>query len=153
MTERTKTYRLIAAAGGARKRPRITGTRVAVVPSSAEVWRALLERLAELESAAEDEGIHLSEASEHDLKHFLSTHSFSRRPYLSLLENGNLRVLWKNAEGEQIGLQFRGGQEVQFVLFAKRHAPKTMARSAGRDTLAGIDRQIDAADLWRLLRV
>jgi hypothetical protein len=108
-------------------------------------------RIDDLKSEAQAEGYAVSAASEKDLFTFLDTKVFTRRPLVTLLDNGNLRVLWRNAEGEQIGLQFRGNKQVQYVLFARRQTGNFIARSSGRDTLANIGRQIDVNDLARLM--
>lgn len=62
-----------------------------------------------------------------------------KRPFITLLDNGNIRILWKNQEGEQIGLQFLGGKQVQYVLFALRENG-IMARASGRDTINGVNK-------------
>lgn len=108
-------------------------------------------RIDELKSAAQLEDQPVNAASEKDLLAFLNTKLFARRPYITLLDNGNLRALWKNSAGEQIGLQFRGGKTVQYVFFSRRaDGPPFVARCSGRDTLANIDRLIEAHDLAQL---
>ncbi len=66
----------------------------------------------------------VSQASLSDLHLFLTQISFSRRPAIYLLDNGNFRAVWKNAENEQAALQFRGGGIVQCVFFSKREVPQ-----------------------------
>jgi len=116
-----------------------------------KAFRAAKARIMELKDDARAEGYGVSAASENDLLAFLNGRVFTRRPFITLLDNGNLRALWKNAEGEQIGLQFRGGKQVQYVLFARRKDEGFMARASGRDSLAGIERQIEAHNLGRLM--
>jgi hypothetical protein len=111
---------------------------------------ATRERLRELKTDAKSEGHPISMESEKDLIAFLKSVAFTRRPFISLLDNGNLRAVWK-IEGEQIGIQFRGAGEVQFVLFAKRPETRFVARSSGRDTIWDIARQIEAYGLKRLM--
>lgn len=108
-------------------------------------------RIDDLKVIADEEGIDVCVESEHDLWSFLGSVTFTQRPYVTLLDNGNLRAIWKNADYEQIGLQFRGNREVQFVLFSLRTPEGFMARSAGRDTLQNVVRHIDCNDLSRLL--
>ena len=108
-------------------------------------------RVAELKADAVDDGIAISPESEQDLWSFLDSAGAIRRPYIGLLDNGNFRAVWRNAEGEQIGLQFRGGNEVQYVLFARRPPSHFIARSAGRDVLANMGPWIDVHGLRRLL--
>lgn len=108
------------------------------------------ERVDRLRNIAADEGLEISIDSERDLWSFLDSLDFTRRPYLVLLDNGNLRAVWKNAEREQIGIQFTGQGLVQYVLFSLRLPDRFMARASGRDTPKNIWRQIEAHDLWRL---
>lgn len=116
-----------------------------------KAFGAAMARLSELKVDARAEGYTVSPKSEKDLLEFLNSRIFTRRPFITLLDNGNLRALWKNAEGEQIGLQFLGAHKVQYVLFAKRIRGEFMARASGRDTLSDIDRQIEAHNLGRLM--
>jgi hypothetical protein len=116
-----------------------------------KAFNAAKARISDLKVDARAEGHQVSAASESDLWAFLNTKVFIHRPYITLLDNGNLRALWKNSEGEQIGLQFRGSKEVQYVLFARRQNGDFIARASGRDTLANIGRQIDAHELRRLM--
>lgn len=113
--------------------------------------RAATARIRELKADARAEGHTVSAASEEDLQAFLDGYVFTRRPFITLLDNGNLRALWKNAAGEQIGIQFRGGKQVQYVFFARRDGGDFMARVSGRDSLADIGRQIEALNLGRLM--
>jgi len=65
-----------------------------------------------------------SQNSLSDLFLFMSQISFDRRPAIYLLDNGNFRTVWKNAENEQAALQFRGDDIVHCVFFLKRKAPQ-----------------------------
>jgi len=116
-----------------------------------EAARAVTVRIHELRTDARAEGQPISAASEADLLAFLTDCVFTRRPFITLLDNGNLRALWKNAAREQIGIQFRGGGLVQYVFFSRRGGQDFMARVSGRDRLADIGRQIDALNLGRLM--
>ena len=122
-------------------------------PSAGGLPASIGRRLAELAAIADDDGVGVSAESRKDLSRFLSTKSGVKPPSLYLLDNGNLRAVWWNDRGEQLALQFRGGGEVQYVIFAKREdAPGGMGRSSGRDGFHGIDRLIDAFDARRLMR-
>lgn len=121
------------------------------ISDTSRMWEEIERRIEDLKAIAADEGIDVSTDSERDLRLFLSSLAFMRRPCVVLLDNGNFRAMWKNTDCEQIGLQFQGGGQVQFVLFALRLPERFMARSTGRDTLECVQRQIDAHDLRRLL--
>jgi hypothetical protein len=117
-------------------------------PPPRETTRA---RIDALRKAAEDEEIQVHDSSENDLHRFLLTWSGASDPRMSLLDNGNFRILWDSEDGRQIGLQFLGNDSVQFVLFAKREGADQLSRSAGRDTVDGVVRQIRGLDLLSLL--
>ena len=92
-----------------------------------------------------------SDSSLADLRSFLESHPFGERPAIFLLDDGNLRAVWRNADKEQVGLQFLGGGIVQFVMFVRRRQPPMMSRSAGTDTLTAIRRLIKNNDCDHLL--
>jgi hypothetical protein len=92
-----------------------------------------------------------SEPSLADLRLFLDSFPFAERPAIFLLDDGNLRAVWRNAEKEQVGLQFLGGGIVQFVMFVQRQRPPMMSRSAGTDTLTAIRGLIKNKDCDHLL--
>ena len=116
-----------------------------------EARRAVKARIDGLKDLATEEGVEISAASESDLCAFLDSVLPSRRPYIALLDNGNFRAVWRNSEQEQVGLQFLGDSEVQYVLFALRPPNRFMARAAGRDVLTYIERWIEGYGLSRLM--
>jgi len=108
-------------------------------------------RLRELRIDAESSGEPFSDASLDDLWVFLDSFPNATRPAIFLLDNGNLRALWKNEAKEQVGLQFLGNGEVQFVIFSQRQNPPIMAREAGAGPLSAIRAVIAEMDGERLL--
>ena len=108
-------------------------------------------RIEKLKGLAAEECIKFSEESERDLRLFLASVEFTRRPYIALLDNGNFRAIWRNANREQIGLQFRGHDLVQYVLFALRSSDRFMAQATGRDKLLNVRRMIEVQGLGRLM--
>ncbi len=109
------------------------------------------ERIAELSSDATLDGISLNNSSQRDFWTFLSAQDFFSKGKLFLLDNGNLRAVWKSETGDQIGLQFLGNEAIQYVLFKHRPRAEKVSRGAGRDTLDGIRDQIAALDLANLI--
>jgi hypothetical protein len=79
-----------------------------------------------------------SESSLADLRSLLDSLPYVERPAIFLLDDGNLRAVWRNVDKEQVGLQFRGGGIVQFVMFVRRKQPPIMSRISGTDTLSAI---------------
>jgi hypothetical protein len=130
----------------------------AIVNKAAELWKRQLitkthieYRLRELHLDALRDAEPFSESSLADLRSFLTTLQLTERPSIFLLDNGNLRLLWRNDAKEQVGLQFLGDGVVQFVMFAQRHNPPIMSRIAGADVLSAIRRRIADNDSDRLL--
>ncbi|TRD12309.1 hypothetical protein FGU71_10835 [Erythrobacter insulae] len=78
------------------------------------LMRAISNRLSSLREYANVERADFSEASAHDCESFIVSRRL-KRPGLFLLKNGNVRALWKLAS-KQIGLQFLGNEQAQFVI-------------------------------------
>jgi hypothetical protein len=112
---------------------------------------AYKERIAELITDAVIEGITPNKASERDFWAFLDALDFFRKGKLFLLDNGNLRAVWKSKTGEQIGVQFVGNGTVQYVIFKYRPRANSVSRVAGRDNIDGIQRQLAAFELDDLI--
>jgi len=66
----------------------------------------------------------LSQLSLADLTTFLEGTPFTKRPAIFLLDNGNFRAVWKNADNEQAAFQFRGDGVVHCVFFYRRASTK-----------------------------
>jgi hypothetical protein len=129
-----------------------------IVKKAVELWkkeretRAQVEdRLRELHIDALRNADAFSESSLADLRYFLDSLPLVERPSIFLLDDGNLRAVWRNAAKEQVGLQFLGAGVVQYVMFALRQQPPMMSRAAGMDALANIRRRIESNDYRRLL--
>ena len=91
------------------------------------------KRLQFLRIEAEIDRVPFSDASLNDFQAFMRKIGARSRPSLFLNDNGNLRALWKNDQREQIGLQFLGEGNIQFVIFKQRKGRLGMARVAGID--------------------
>lgn len=121
------------------------------LPISTEVRDGLVEaRIGVLKAASDEEGIEWSRPSEKGLLAFLKLVPQAKRPSIVLSDTGELRAVWDNDSGEQIGLRFRAMGDVQFVLFRKR-ANAPLARSSGVDDAKVVRQQIDALGLKRLM--
>jgi hypothetical protein len=93
----------------------------------------VLPRLNHLRMCSLEDEEAFSDESERSLLEFLDGYGVAVRPLLALLDNGNLRAVWKDDFGQQIGVQFLGGKKVQFVLFVKRDAEMPYAQLFGRN--------------------
>jgi hypothetical protein len=94
----------------------------------------LSNRVQFLKVEAEIDRVPFSDASLADFQAFMRETGPRVRPSLFLNDNGNLRALWKNDRREQIGLQFVGEGNIQFVIFKQRKGALPMARVAGIDS-------------------
>ena len=119
-----------------------------------ETKRALVayeRRIDELEEQAQPYGYTLRTGSKAAFLLFLDRMPQIRQAGLILMENGNLRAIWKGDNGAHLGLQFISPESIQYVIFSRRKLRSSISRVAGRDTIDGIIRQIDAFDLHGLL--
>lgn len=112
-----------------------------------KLYKDYSRRIEVLRSDAEDDGFVLNEASERDFWQCIRSVPLAQKAGLVLVDNGDLRAVWKGDDGSHLGIQFLGNQWVEYVIFKRRPSTSDVARVAGRDTLDGIKRQIDAFDL------
>lgn len=112
-----------------------------------EMYHAYMLRIEVLRSEAALDGFFVNAASEEDFWSFVESISFAQKAGLVLLDNGNLRAVWKGESGSHLGLQFLGNRLVEYVIFQRRRATRDISRGAGRDTIEGVKRQIRASDL------
>ena len=111
-----------------------------------------LERIAYLRHVAAEDNYCVRADSESDFWRFVRSAPGIRRGNLVLVDNGNLRAVWKARDGSHLGLQFLGRGMLQYVIFRKREGADEMSRVAGTDCIQGVKRQIDDFGLASLLR-
>ncbi len=104
-------------------------------------------RIEYLQNEAAHDNYVLNEDSKTDFWQFIRYHSGIRKGDLVLMDNGNLRAVWKNGQDSHLGLQFLGDGMVQYVIFRRRSSDRQISRVAGRDSLEGVLRQIKTFDL------
>ena len=119
--------------------------------NSQKAWQAYHFRLEKLRQDAELEDITINEVSEVAFLSFVRATPFGQRAQLVVMDNGNLRAIWKGNEASHVGIHFRGSNWAEYVIFKRRTALGSVSRTAGIDTLEGIKRQIDAFDLTALV--
>ncbi len=114
-------------------------------------FQAYSVRISTLRHTAAQDGYFLNPASEFDFWNFIELDTRLRKGNLVLMDNGNLRAVWKGDQKTHFGLQFLGGGMVQYVIFKQREATQSVSRVAGRDTFEGVKKQIRAFELHSLL--
>ena len=112
---------------------------------------AYISRMKLLQDEAVHDGYVLNLSSEVDFRHFVRSAPNIRKGNLVLMDNGNLRAIWKDKQGTRLGLQFLGGRMVQYVIFKRRKKQQPISRVTGRDSIEGFERQIHAFELHSLL--
>lgn len=104
-------------------------------------------RIETLRSDAEIEGFVVNDTSEENFWSFIGSIPSAKKAELVLMDNGNLRAVWKDKNGDHLGVQFLGEQMVEYVIFKQRPSAGSVSRVAGIDTLDGVITQLQAFDL------
>ncbi len=121
--------------------------------ASERVREAYSLRIEELKGYALEDEIEVNPASELDFWTFVESTLLANEAALFLMDNGNLRTVWKGGKGGHVGIQFFGDQQVEYVIFKRRAVNDFVSRVAGHDTLVGVRRLILAFDLDALVGV
>ena len=104
-------------------------------------------RIETLRSDAEIEEFAVNDASEENFWSFIGSIPSARKAELVLMDNGNFRAVWKDKNGDHLGVQFLGEQMAEYVIFKYRTGARGVSRVAGIDTLEGVINQLHAFDL------
>ena len=93
--------------------------------------------------AAEDDDIEkVNEDSINDFWAFMQVAGFSRQAGLVLLDSGDLRAVWRENAGHDVGLRFMGNQEILYVMFKRDADGQIVERAAGKGSFNGVMKQI-----------
>lgn len=106
-------------------------------------------RINELRGFAEDdEDIEkINEASINDFWAFMEKTGFSRQSGLALLDNGNLRAVWRVNGGHNVGVEFQGDQSALYVIFKRYSDGRPTERLAGIASSDDVVNQLTNLDL------
>ena len=98
--------------------------------------------------AADDEDIgEINEASVSDFWSFMERTGFSRQSRLALLDNGNLRAVWRKKGGHNVGLEFQGNQSALYVIFKRYSDERPTDRLADIGSFNDVVEQLEDLDL------
>ena len=106
------------------------------------------QRIDTLRGLASDEEITVNETSVEDFRYFVSSVVPTQNAQLIVMDNGNLRAVWKNDDSSHLGLQFLGGHLVQFVVFRRGAPERKVYRLAGESSFDEMRKSIE--DWWLL---
>ena len=114
-----------------------------------KTYRAYENRIEELRKFAleDDEPLDINESSQEDFWCFVKSVPWAKEAELMLMNNGNLRAVWKEDDEMHIGLHFLGNSRGTYVIFKRRHGAYKVSRTAGIDTLEGVKKQARAFDI------
>ena len=101
-------------------------------------YEARLELLRDL--GAQDD-IELSELSKRDFFLFIDSALYMCVASLVLMDNGNIRALWKFGDDDLVGIHFRGNGMASYVIF-KHISQGDVSRDFGMTSLDGIRTEI-----------
>ena len=103
--------------------------------------------------AAEDDDIErVNEDSINDFWTFMQAADFSRQAGLVLLDSGDLRAVWRENAGHDVGLRFLGNQEILYVMFKRGSEGQIAERSAGKGSFNGVMKQIKKLNLLQFVK-
>ena len=117
-----------------------------VYPPHRDVYKT---RIMELRGFAEDdEDIEaVNESSISDFWSFMENNSYSRRAGLVLLDNGDLRAVWRENGGNNVGMEFQGNGTILYVMFKHYPDGRKTDRDAGITTFDGVAKKLREMDL------
>ena len=106
-------------------------------------------RIIELRGFAEDdEDIEaVNENSISDFWSFMEDNPYLRRAGLALLDNGDLRAVWRENDGNNVGLEFLGDESILYVMFRRYPDGRETERDAGITTFDGVVGKLQDLDL------
>ena len=108
-------------------------------------------RLQLLTDSGVQDDIELNESSERDFFSFIDLALYLHSASLVLLDNGNIRAVWKLSDWDRIGIQFRGNGMASYVIF-KRISEGDVSRVAGLTSLEGVRAEIQKFDFEEELK-
>lgn len=125
------------------------GSETQLLDPASSARAAYQRRIAQLRAFAEEDGIELSARSEGDFFDFACTAPQTKAASLVLLDNGNLRAVWRSGQ-QEVGVQFYGGGSVQYLLSREGDDGKITHR-ARRGTFEEFSAALEGAGLVGLL--
>ncbi len=112
---------------------------------NAAVLNNVHERIEELRVLAVEDGIKISDKSVDDALAWFTQARHRLKPSIYLLENGNVRFLWRNGDS-QIGIQFLGNELAQFVSLGDKEGKRRLLGSLAIDEINAMWKNIDLSN-------
>lgn len=117
--------------------------------SGKEMFRASTyeNRMKYLKKIGEEDGIGLNQLSVIDFNSFVDIELCRKKASLSLTDDGNIRAVWKDEDGNHIGIQFFGSKKITYVIF-KRRPDRSISREANVGNLEDLGYLVDDLELF-----
>lgn len=113
--------------------------------------RKYKDRIETLRRLGKEDGYDLNRESGQDFWNFVDSIPLIRKGELCLIDNGNLRAVWKDEQGAHIGLQFQGNGRIQYVIFSRKPSTGDVWRGCGRCDFEVAKHLIQTFALWQLI--
>ncbi len=114
---------------------------------SHDAFEAYRSRIQELIEEATLDGISPNMSSERDFWSFMRSRPSARRAGIVLLDNGNLRAVWRDDMSILVGLQFLGMGWIEYVILKRRVGSARVSQTSGIDTSEAVKGQLRAFEL------
>ena len=125
------------------------GSDTQLLDSASANRAAYHRRIAQLRSFAEEDGIEINTLSENDFFDFACTEPQTKTASLVLLDNGNLRAVWRSGQ-QEVGVQFYGDGLVQYLITREGDDGK-ITHTARSGTFEDFSVAVEGAELSRFL--
>ena len=106
-----------------------------------------VSRIQELRSFGEEEDITVSRDSESDFWRFVFQFPSEHPGNLMLMQDGDLRWIWKGDDLAHVGIRFIGSGRGRYVIFKRRAGEFHVSRVSGEDNLEGVVQQVRSFDM------
>lgn len=107
------------------------------------------DRIAQLRSYGIEDGVSVNDASERHFYRFVDGGPQLRRGSVVLLDNGNLRAVWR-VGNQEVGVQFFGDGSVHYMIAQEGYGGK-ITRTADTTDVEGLLEAVETAGLGHLV--
>ena len=98
--------------------------------------------------ATEDDDVEaVNEDSINDFWSFMQTREFTRRSGLVMLDNGDLRAVWREMEGHEVGIHFPGNKTVIYAIFKRNPDGSDAEPAIGTSSFKDVVAQLEELEL------
>ena len=108
------------------------------------------KRVETLMGYASEEGITVNNPSVKDFEQFVDVVISTSKAMLVVMDNGNVRAIWKNSHS-RLGVEFRGGGRVHYVVSMQMPLEGKLYEDSGECSFDEIRASVDRWGLWTMV--